>query len=101
MKYLKWKPKEKSGIAKEAIPVIATIIIRIGLTIPALTAACPNTNAPTIPIVGPIGEGTLKPASRINSKEISISSISAIIGKGTLALDAKIEYKRLVGSISW
>lgn len=49
LKYLKWKPKEKSGIAKEAIPVIATIIIKIGLTIPALTAACPKTNAPTIP----------------------------------------------------
>ena len=30
----KLKPKEKSGIAKEAIPVIATTIINIGLTIP-------------------------------------------------------------------
>ena len=49
LKYLKWKPKEKSGIAKEAIPVIATMIIKIGLTIPALTAACPKTKAPTIP----------------------------------------------------
>lgn len=38
---LKWKPNEKSGIAKEAIPVMATIIINIGLTIPAVTAACP------------------------------------------------------------
>lgn len=41
--------KEKSGIAKEEIPVMATIIIKIGLTIPALTAACPKTKAPTIP----------------------------------------------------
>ena len=88
-------------MAKEAIPVIATIIIKIGLTIPALTAACPKTKAPTIPMVGPIGEGTLKPASRINSKEISIIKISTIIGKGTLALEAKIEYSKLVGSISW
>lgn len=49
LKYLKWNPKEKSGIAKEQIPVSATIIIKIGLTIPAETAACPNTKAPTIP----------------------------------------------------
>lgn len=47
---------------------MATIIINIGLTMLALTAACPRTKAPTIPIVGPIGEGTLSPASRINSK---------------------------------
>lgn len=53
---------------KDAIPVIATIIINMGLTIPALTAACPSTSAPTIPIVDPIAEGTLSPASLINSK---------------------------------
>ena len=40
-KNLRWKPKEKSGIEKDALPVIATIIIKIGLTILALTAACP------------------------------------------------------------
>lgn len=49
LKYLKWKPKVKSGMAKEEMAVIATIIIKIGLTIPALTAACPKTKAPTIP----------------------------------------------------
>ena len=52
-------------------------------------------------IVGPIGEGTLRPASRINSKDISIIKISTIIGNGTLALEASIEYSKLVGSISW
>ena len=77
----KWNPNEKSGIANEAIPVMATIIINIGLTILALTAACPKTNAPTIPMVGPIGDGTLKPASLINSKDISITIISKITGK--------------------
>ena len=71
LKTLKWNPKEKSGIANEEIPVIATTIIRIGLTIPALTAASPKIKAPTIPIVEPIGEGTLKPASLIISNEIS------------------------------
>ena len=101
LKYLKWKPKEKSGIAKEDIPVRATIIIKIGHTIFALTAACPKTNAPTIPIVGPTGEGTLKPASLINSKDISIINNSNIIGNGTFSRDAKIEYNSSVGRISW
>ena len=44
-----WNPNPKSGTAKEAIPVIATIIINIGLTTLALTAAWPKTSAPTIP----------------------------------------------------
>ena len=72
----------------------------MGLTIPAETAACPKTNAPTIPIVGPIGDGTLKPASRINSKEISNISISKITGKGTFSLEPNIEYSKSVGNIS-
>ena len=97
----KWNPNEKSGIANEAIPVMATIIINIGLTILALTAACPKTNAPTIPMVGPIGDGTLKPASLINSKDISIIIISKITGNGTVSLASNIEYKSSVGSISW
>ena len=79
---------------------MATIIIKIGLTILALTAACPNTKAPTIPIVGPIGEGTLNPASLISSKEISITKISKIIGKGTFSREAKIENSNSVGSNS-
>ena len=75
-------------------------MIKIGLTIPALTAACPITKAPTIPIVGPIGEGTLKPASRINSNETSNTNNSKIIGKGTLAREARIENNNSVGKIS-
>ena len=42
------------GTAK-TIPVTATIIISMGLTIFAATAACPRINAPIIPRVGPIG----------------------------------------------
>jgi len=61
LKTLNEKPREKSGTAKEQIPVIATIIINIGLTKLALTAASPNIRAPTIPIAGPIGFGTLSP----------------------------------------
>ena len=79
---------------------MATTIIKIGLTIPALTAACPMTSAPTIPMVGPIGEGTLKPASRISSKDVSKTNSSKMIGKGTLAREAKIENNNSVGKIS-
>lgn len=39
---LKVKPREKSGTAKEQIAVIATIIIKIGLTKFALTADSPK-----------------------------------------------------------
>ena len=87
-------------MTKELIPVIATIMINIGLTIPALTAAWPRTMAPTIPIVGPIGDGTLSPASLIISNEISIIKISKIIGNGTFCLEDKIEYNNSVGIIS-
>lgn len=41
LKILSVKPKEKSGMANEHIAVIATIIIKIGLTKFALTAASP------------------------------------------------------------
>ena len=47
--------------------------------------------APTIPNVEPIAEGDLRPPSRINSNDISITSSSNIIGKGTPSLAAKIE----------
>lgn len=42
LEILRVKLSEKSGIAKEQIAVIATIIIRIGLTKFALTAASPK-----------------------------------------------------------
>ena len=41
LKILNAKLREKSGIAKLQIPVKATIIIKIGLTMFALTAASP------------------------------------------------------------
>ena len=42
LKILNVNPREKSGIANEHIAVIATIIISIGLTKFALTAASPQ-----------------------------------------------------------
>ena len=94
---LQWKLKEKSGIAKEARPVIETIIVNIGLTILASTAAWPNIKAPTIPMVGPIAEGIRKPPSLISSNENSISNNSTIIGKGTDSLEATIVNSNSVG----
>lgn len=47
-----------------------------------------------------MGLGTLKPASRTNSKESSISSISNITGKGTEDLDATIVKSNSVGKSS-
>ena len=82
------------------MPVIATIIIETGLTKLAVTAASPNINAPIIPIVGPIGLGILRPASRINSKEISISKTSITTGNGTLFLEPAIVNRSSVGTSS-
>lgn len=67
---------------KVLIPVSATIITKIGLTILAETIACPNIKVPTIPSVGPTGAGVRILASRIISNAISIikSSISMVNG---------------------
>ena len=51
-------------------------------------------------IVGPIGVGTLRPASLINSNEISINKISNITGKGTVFLEAAIVNSNSVGRSS-
>ena len=51
-------------------------------------------------MVGPIGVGTLSAASLINSKEISISKISNITGKGTVFLEAAIVNNNSVGKSS-
>ncbi|MNN89766.1 hypothetical protein D3C81_2076270 [compost metagenome] len=71
------------GTEKEEMAVTATTITRIGLTIPASTAACPIIRPPTIPIAGPIGLGRRSPASRNISMETSMISASTSEGKGT------------------
>lgn len=97
---LQWKLKEKSGIVNEAIAVTAITIIKIGLTILASTADCPIKIAPTIPIVGPIAEGTRNPASRINSNDTLIIRTSDKIGKGISFLADIIENRSSVGKVS-
>ena len=95
------KFSEKSGMLNEQIAVIATIIIKIGLTKLALTAASPKISPPTIPMVGPMGEGTRTPASRISSNDISINSISKMTGNGTVSRAASIVKRSSVGRSSW
>ena len=51
-------------------------------------------------IVGPIGEGTLKIASLINSKDNSIIKSSNNIEKGTVSLEEAIANSNSVGSNS-
>lgn len=82
------------------IPVSATIITRIGLTIFALTIACPNIKVPTIPRVGPTGAGVLIEASRIISKATSMIRSSMSIENGTFSRVPAIEKSKSVGIIS-
>ena len=88
-------------MAKEASPDIATIIIISGLTILASTAACPRIRPPTIPMVGPIGLGTLTPASFISSKAISSMRSSTIPGNGTSCLEDMMGKSIFVSIRSW
>ena len=84
------KLSKKSGIANPPIPVNATIIIRIGLTILAFTAASPSTSAPIIPMVLLNEDETLSPASLSNSNDTSIIKISNITGNGIDSLELEI-----------
>ena len=65
------------------IEVIATTIITIGETRPAVTAASPNTSAPTILMAAPATLGDLTSASLNISKMIMNINTSINVGKGT------------------
>ena len=68
------------------IDVIATIMMVIGETIEASTAACPRTSAPTILIAVVILLGLLMSLSLSTSKTVINSMISKNVGKGTPSL---------------
>ena len=72
---------EYEGIANDAIPQTDTKIMIIGLTSPALTAACPKIKPPTMPRDEPIEPGILTEASLINSNDSSIIIISPSVEK--------------------
>ena len=80
--------------------VIATTIITIGDTIPALTAASPSTNAPTIDTAAPIWFGSLMSDSLSISNVISINVVSITVGNGTPCLCIAIDINKLSGIIS-
>ena len=83
------------------IPVNATMIINIGLTMFAETIACPKIKVPIIPNVGPTGAGVLILASRIISNAISIIKSSKSIVKGTLSRVPAIAKSKSVKINSW
>ena len=83
------------------IEVIATTIITIGDTIPALTAASPKTRAPTILIAAPIGDGIRMLLSRKISKVIIIIITSKAVGKGTPSCWIAKDINNSLGIISW
>jgi hypothetical protein len=76
------------GNISPAIEEIAITIIMMGETIPALTAASPNINPPSIEIADPEVFDIRKSDSFNISKHISINSASMYAGKGTKVLPA-------------
>lgn len=93
-------PISKLGSVKEATAVTAMMITNIGLTIEAVTAASPMSKAPTMPMVGPIGEGIRMPASLMSSNPKNMTKTSTKSGKGMGSLDAAIAIIRADGTIS-
>mgnify|MGYP003294587075 CR=1 FL=1 len=89
MNFSKYNIKLISSIEEKASDDTAdmpTIIIVIGDTIPASTAACPRTSAPTIEIELPPLPGNLISLSLNISHTINIINASIVAGKGTPCL---------------
>ena len=78
--------KSMSVKTKLQIDVKATTMTVIGETIPASTAACPRTKAPTILMAADILLGLLKSLSLKISKMVVSKIISKVVGKGTPSL---------------
>ena len=73
---------------RPAIEDIAIIIIIIGETIPAETAASPKINPPRMDTADPLVVDILKSLSLSISKEIIINKASIYAGNGTKLLPA-------------
>ena len=83
------------------IDVIAITITAIGDTSPALTAASPKTNAPTILIEVPIWLGKRISLSLSISNVIIRIKIEKALGNGTFNLCVINDKRRVSGNISW
>ena len=84
----------------DATDDIAITMIIIGDIIPASTAACPKTKAPTIDIDEPTTNGTLVSASLSISKLSQRSNASIKEGKGTPSRCILKLIRTEVGSVS-
>ena len=84
---------------RDEIDVMATTIIIIGDTIPALTAASPKINAPTIEMADDAKLGNFKSLSLKISNDIIISIASMNVENGTFSLWAAMLVNKGVGSI--
>ena len=91
-----------SGSTKvsDDMEVMAIMMIIIGETIPADTAASPSISAPTIESAEFAKLGSFKSLSLKISKAIVISNASMNVEKGTFSLWAAMLIKSDVGSIS-
>ena len=83
--------------ASDETDEIPTIIMVIGDTIPASTAACPNTSAPTIEMELPPLPGNLKSLSLNIWNIIIMTNISNTVEKGTPSLWTEKLIKRPLG----
>ena len=97
---LKNTPMSGFDMVKEATAVTEIAITMMGLARFAVTAASPMSKAPTMPIVGPRGEGIRMPASLISSKPKNMRSTSRGKGKGTGSLVPAREMSSTEGIIS-
>ena len=90
----------KSLNTNPVIDVKATTITAIGDTKPALTAASPRTNAPTMLIDVPIEEGIRISLSFKSSNVIININTANALGKGTIPLSMASEISKVSGIIS-
>ena len=86
---------------RDEIDVMAIIIIIIGETIPALTAASPKIRAPTIDIAELAKLGSFRSLSLNISNAMVIKRASKKAENGTFSLCAAMLTISSVGSISW
>ncbi|MPN14569.1 hypothetical protein SDC9_161896 [bioreactor metagenome] len=85
------------GTRKPATAVMATVMTMGAPTIPALTAASPMINAPTMLMAWPTGRGKRTPASRRISKAKIMINASTKTGKGVPSLALAIRRSNVVG----
>ena len=93
--------KSMSVKTRLQIDVKATTMTVIGETMPASTAACPKTKAPTILMAADILLGLRKSLSLSISNMVVSNIISKAVGKGTPSLWMARDIRSLSGIVFW